>query len=129
MVGPVLSRIVRVVSLVICLIAVGWFLAFAVEQSKNASTHQQAELNESAPPGQRTAIAQSSPSKPGDSPSQQGGLRKAIDDAFSTVSSPFSGLTSGMSSQWTLHIVNTLLALLIYGLGLGYLARLLRFNG
>jgi uncharacterized membrane protein YraQ (UPF0718 family) len=120
---PLLSRILRVVSLFICVIAVGWFVGFAVEQSKTASAHQQAELNGSAPASQRTASggAQTTPAK-------QGGLRKAIDDAFSTISSPFSGLTSGLSSQWTLHIVDTLLALLIYGFGLGFLARLVRFG-
>jgi hypothetical protein len=123
MVAPLLSRIVRVVSLAICLIAVGWFVGFAVEQSKSASNHQQAELNSSTPPAQRTAIGNTQPAQ-----SKPGGLRKAIDGAFSTFSSPFSGLTSGMSSQWTLHIVDTLLVLLVYGFGLGFLARRLRFS-
>jgi hypothetical protein len=122
MVAPLVARVLRIVSLVICLIAVGWFVGFAVDQSKKASAHQQAELNGSAPASQRTATNGSS------APAKPGGLHKAIDHAFSTISSPFSGLTSGMSSAWPLHIVNTLLALLIYGFGLGFLARLLRFS-
>lgn len=113
MVGPLIARFVRIVSLAMCLIAVGWFVGFAVEQSKAASAHQQAELN-------------GTPAQPAPAKAKKGGLREAVDSAFSTISSPFSGLTSGMSSAWTLHIVDTLLALLIYGFGLGYLARVLR---
>lgn len=122
MIAPLFSRLLRLVSLAICLIAVGWFVGFAVEQSKQGSAHQQEELNESAPPSLRTPVSGAAKS------SKHGGLRKAIDSAFSTVSSPFSGLTNGMSGVWASHIVNTLLVLLIYGFGLGFVARLLRFS-
>jgi predicted PurR-regulated permease PerM len=120
-----ISRLIRIVSLVICVIAVGWFVGFAVEQSGSASAHQQNELNSSAPASMRAQLERES-SKPASA--KPGGVRKAIDDAFSKLSSPFSGLTSNLSSQWTIHIVDTLLALLIYGFGLGYLARILRFS-
>lgn len=130
MVAPLIARIVRVVSAVMCLIAVGWFVGFAVEQSKKASAHQQAELNGTGT--QQPAAGQSSTSttaaKANASSTKKSGLREAFDKAFSTISSPFSGLTSGLSSAWTLHIVDTLLALLIYGFGLGYLARFLRMG-
>lgn len=115
MVGPLIARVLRIVSLAMCLIAVGWFVGFAVEQSKNASAHQQAELNGTV-------------SHPPPANAKKSGVREAVDSAFSTISSPFSGLTSGMSSTWTLHIVDTLLALLIYGFGLGFLARQLRLS-
>lgn len=113
----------RVVSLAICVIAVGWFVGFAVDQAQQGSSHQVAELNGSTPSAQQSQEGGSHGSA-----AQTGGLRKAIDSAFSTLSSPFSGLTGNLSSQWTLHIVDTLLALLIYGFGLGFLARLLRFG-
>lgn len=119
------SGLIRIVSLIICLIAVGWFVSFAAEQSKNASAHQQAELNSAAPASMQSALEKES-SKPASG--KPGGVRKTIDDAFSMISSPFSGLTSNLSSQWTIHIVDTLLVLLIYGLGLGYIARLLRLG-
>jgi uncharacterized membrane protein YraQ (UPF0718 family) len=119
------SALLRIVSLVLCLIAVGWFVGFAVEQSKSASAHQQSELNGSAPASMRAQLERES-SKPANS--KPGTVRKAIDSAFSTISSPFSSLTSSFSSQWTLHIVDTLLALLIYGFGLGFLARVLRLG-
>jgi uncharacterized membrane protein YraQ (UPF0718 family) len=131
MVAPLIARIVRIASAVTCLIAVGWFVGFAVEQSKQASAHQQAELNGTGTQPQPSGASGTgaSPSKTGSAASaKKSGLREAVDKAFSTISSPFSGLTSGLSSAWTLHIVDTLLALLIYGFGLGYLARLLRLG-
>ncbi len=112
-----LARIMRLASIVSCLIALASFVTFAVNQSSSASSHQQAEVNNAAPGGS----ASSNPSKPG----QEGALHKAIDKAFSTLSSPFSGVTSGSNSQWTIQIVDTLLVLLVYGFGLSFLARLL----
>lgn len=130
MVAPFVARLVRILSVALCLIAVGWFVGFAVEQSKNASAHQQAELNGAGPQQPATpSSASAQTAKTGaSSQAKKSGLREAVDKAFKTISSPFSGLTSGLSSAWTLHIVDTLLALLIYGFGLGYLARLLRFG-
>jgi hypothetical protein len=116
------SRIARVASLVICLIAVASFTAFAVEQSKGASAHQQAELDPSGTAAQ-AATSTGASTKPA-----EGGLHKAIDATFAKLSSPFSSLTKGIGSAWTLHIVNTLLVLLIYGFGLGLLARVVRFG-
>jgi hypothetical protein len=112
------ARILRLASIAICLIAIASFVTFAVDQAGKGSSHQQAEVNEAAPTGAVTASTSSSGSK-------ESGLHEAIDKAFSTLSSPFSGLTSGSSSQWTIQIVDTLLVLLVYGFGLGLLARLL----
>lgn len=130
MVAPFVARLVRILSAVLCLIAVGWFVGFAVEQSKNASAHQQAELNGDGPrqPATPSGASAQGAKTSASSSAKKSGLREAVDNAFKTISSPFSGLTSGLSSAWTLHIVDTLLALLIYGFGLGYLARLLRFG-
>lgn len=131
MVAPLVARLLRIASAAICLIAVGWFVGFAVEQSKEASAHQQAELNGTGTqqPASAPSSAGTTGSKPNaTSPTSKSSVREAVDKAFSTISSPFSGLTSGLSSAWTLHIVDTLLALLIYGFGLGYLARFLRFG-
>jgi predicted PurR-regulated permease PerM len=115
---PLLSRLLRLASIVICLIALASFVTFAVDQTNSASNHQQAEVNAAAPAG--TGTTTSSPSK-----GHESSLHKTIDKAFSTLSSPFSGVTSGSSSQWTIHIVDTLLVLLVYGFGISFLARLL----
>lgn len=114
-----LARILRLASIVICLIALASFVTFAVDQAGKGSSHQQAEVNEAAPGG--TATTSTAPS----GGSKKSGLREAIDKAFSTLSSPFSGITSGSTSEWTIQIVDTLLVLLVYGFGLSFLARLL----
>ena len=46
-----------------------------------------------------------------------------IDEVAGKLTSPFSGITAGSTSQWVIRGVGTLMALLVYGVGLGYLAR------
>lgn len=119
----VVLRIFRYASFAICLIALASFVGFAAEQSKAGSDHQVAEVNAAAPSNGLPSVAPPSAAKPGKS-----AFRKALDDAFAKIASPFTGLTKNISSPWTSHIVNTLLVLLIYGFGLGFLARALRFG-
>jgi thiol:disulfide interchange protein len=114
-----LARILRLASIVICLIAFASFGKFTLDQTKSASGHQQAKINEANPSGGATRATGRSKRKP------KSLLHDTVDKAFSTLSSPFSGVTSGSSSQWTIHIVDTLLVLLVYGFGLSFLARLL----
>jgi hypothetical protein len=108
------AGILKLASVVICLIVVASFSVFAVDQAKGASTHQQEEVNK----GSAATINSSS--------AHEGGVHKAIDEASNQLTSPFSGVTSGSSSEWTIRGVNLLLALIIYGFGLGYLARVIR---
>lgn len=114
-----LARILRLASIVICLIALASFITFALDEAGKGSSRQQAEVNAAAPGTATTGSSASSGSK------KESGLHEAIDKAFSTLSSPFSGITAGSTSQWTIHIVDTLLVLLVYGFGLSFLARLL----
>jgi thiol:disulfide interchange protein len=94
-------------------------VTFALDQTGTASNHQQAEVNGAAPAG--TATTGPSSSKP----EHKSALHEAIDKAFSALSSPFSGVTSGSGSEWTIQIVDTLLVLFVYGFGLSFLARML----
>ena len=113
---PLLARLLRLISIVICLIALASFVTFAVEQADNGSNRQQAEVNAAEANGKPTTEAKAG---------HKSGLHEAIDKAFSTLASPFSGITSGSHSQWTIQIVDTLLVLLVYGFALSFLARLL----
>lgn len=115
MVIGTLTRVLRIASLASCLIAVAWFVTFAVHQSGTAAAHQASEIY-ATPPSQTQSASQG----------QESGLKKTINSAFKTLSSPFSSVVTGLTSQWEIHIVETLIALLIYGLGLGFLARMLR---
>ena len=53
-------------------------------------------------------------------------MHKAIDEASNDFTSPFAGIVSGSSSEWAIHGVKLLLALLVYGFGLGYLRASIR---
>jgi hypothetical protein len=111
MVGP-LVRLLRIASFVICLIVIGSFVVFAADQSKAASGHQREELGEK--------LSTSSSGK------HENGFHKALEETASSLTSPFSGIVSSSSSEWADRGVKLLLALLVYGFGLGFLARLLR---
>jgi hypothetical protein len=106
-------RLLRAASLVICVIVLASFAVFAVNQTSSASTHQQEELSNGPTPKAATS-------------SGEGSIHKALDEASNKLTSPFKGITSGSSSEWVIRGVNLLLALIVYGFGLGYLARFLR---
>jgi hypothetical protein len=113
--------LLRMASRIICLIVIVSFALFAIEQTSNASTHQQEAL--SGTNGGPTAAA-----TPVVHPARKGTLHKAIDEAAGKLTSPFSGITTGSSSQWVIRGVGTMMALLVYGVGLGYIARLVRIR-
>jgi hypothetical protein len=115
---PFFARFLRLASIAICLIALASFAAFAIDETRGASHHQRAKVDEAGggPAAGNTSKSKTPP------PST---IHKAVDKVFSTLSSPFSGVTSGSSSQWTIHIVDLLLILLVYGFGLSFLARIM----
>jgi hypothetical protein len=117
-----IAGLLRLASIVICLIVVASFAIFAVDQTRGASVHQQEEVNGGAAPTTSTGT----PGSPRTSSAHESTLHKAIDEASSNLTSPFSQITSGSSSEWVVRGVNLLLALIIYGFGLGYLARMIR---
>jgi hypothetical protein len=117
------ARILRLASILICLIAVASFAIFAVDLARGASSHQQEELNGGA------AAATTHPGtsgQPQPSPTHESWLQEAIDEASNELTSPFSGITAGSSSEWAVRSANLLLALVIYGFGLAYLSRFIR---
>jgi predicted PurR-regulated permease PerM len=110
-----LAKLIRLVSVVVCLIVVLSFIVFAVNQTKTASGQQREELGETSSAvhhGESTSGKESS-------------VHKALDEASSKLTSPFSGIVSS-SSEWTNRIVRLILTLLVYGFALGFLARVLR---
>ena len=115
-----LARILRLASIIICLIVIASFGLFAANQTSSASAHQQRVLSgEANGPGSGTATGA------GASSAHKGPVRAAIDDASNALTSPFSSVTSS-SGEWTIHIVRLALALAVYGFGLGFVARVIR---
>jgi len=117
-----IASLLRLVSVVICLIVVASFVIFVVEQTSSASTHQQEELGVHTTP----ANAPTNTGTPAPTTKHQSTLHKKIDEASNELTSPFSSITSGSSSQWLIRGVNLLLTLLLYGFLLGFLARAIR---
>jgi hypothetical protein len=121
----VLERILRLVAVVASLLVIaGWGL-FAIDQSTDASKQSIAEIK-----------GLSASSQPNPSPDEErarekahGSLREGIDDANDVLLRPFAGLVSGSSSQWVRRSIPALLALLVYGFGIGFVARLVRTGG
>jgi hypothetical protein len=108
-----LAGILRVASRIVCLIVVASFVIFAVGQTGAASTHQVDKVSET------TTTTQ---------PEHKGTAHKVLDEVAGKLTSPFSGVTAGSTSQWVIRGVGTLMALLVYGVGLGYIARVLRIR-
>jgi hypothetical protein len=112
-VSGAIFRILRLVSIAICLVVSASFLVFAVNQTKTASSHQQSVL---ANEGSEESTANK----------HEGSLHRALDDTAKTFTEPFNGIVSNSSGEWATRSFELLMALLVYGFGLGYLARVIR---
>jgi hypothetical protein len=113
-----LAAALRLASIVLCLIVGVSFALFVIDRTGNASARQQHEVNapnEQPQSGDTTATH-----------GKQGSARKTIDEVAETVTSPFSGVTEGWSSEWAKRGVLLLLTLVVYGFGLGFVARIMR---
>lgn len=95
-------------SVICCSLLVVSLGLFAFSQANGASKHQVATLS--------FTTVKAAPPHP---PSQP---RRFIDGAAGVLTAPFHGVVHS-SSQWATRLATTILALLLYGLGLGYLAR------
>jgi hypothetical protein len=135
----IFTRILRLASVVICLITITSFGLFAINQTATASAHQQKVLNGEAPEPRIVGLpnAEGEPTPPPGAHSQSArgvvshspqktSLRTRIDDASNALTSPFAGVASSSSSEWTERVTRLLLALAVYGFGFGFLARFLR---
>jgi hypothetical protein len=127
----VAARAVRLVSVAACLLTIASFAMFAVDQTGTASAHQQSVLNGEtfvpAPENGGTAAAGSAVQTRSRSPTaHESTPRRVIDEASNALTSPFSGVTAGWTSQWSIRGAKLLLALALYGFVLGFIARFAR---
>jgi hypothetical protein len=112
----VINRLLTYMSIACCALVIVSFGLFARDQMAGASEHQQTELAARVP---ATAAGGSSSTKPHGQP------RRFIDGAASALESPFKSIVA-THSEWVEHIFPALFALLVYGLGLGFVARFSR---
>ncbi len=115
-----LAGLASLASRLVCLLVLAWFAVFAVDSTSVAASHQVGKLY-----GARQQQALRPPPKQA---AKEAAAKKALNEAGSAVTSPFAGLTSGTSSAWLARGADTLLALLVYGLGVGFLVRVVRLR-
>lgn len=125
-----IASFLRLASILLCLIVGVSFALFAINQTSNASAHQQQELSGEIPPpqeGETAAEAAAAAKKTHtDGQASKGSPRRVVDEVADAVTSPFSGLIDSSSSEWLKRGVLLALTLAIYGFGLSFLARAIR---
>ena len=110
---PVLERLIRTAAVVASLLVLAGFLAFAVDQSTGASRHQQEVVVDPGAVQERQREAGHSR------------VRIVLDDINDELLKPFTGIVDS-TEPWVQRGVPTLFGLLVYGVGLGFLARYVR---
>jgi hypothetical protein len=125
-----IASVLRLASILLCLIVGVSFALFAISQTSNASAHQQGVLNgEIAPPQEGETAAEAAAAAKRTSRSGQaskGSARRVVDEVAEAVTTPFAGLVDGSSSEWLKRGALLALTLAIYGFGLSFLARAIR---
>jgi hypothetical protein len=118
----VLESALRLAAIVLSLLVVGGWALFAIDETRSAS-----ELSRTEVAG-RAANRQVDPTPEEERSREEvnGDVREAIDDANDILLAPFAGLTDSVESQWVRRTVPGLIALVLYGFGLGLLARYAR---
>jgi hypothetical protein len=119
-----MAGLIRLVSIVASLVVLGSFALFAIDQSQAASN----ESSRVIAGEQATAAADPTPREEKQRERIHTKPREAVDDADDVLLKPFAWADSGTGSEWARRGVPTLLALLVYFFGLGYLARLIRLR-
>jgi hypothetical protein len=118
-----MGSVIRFIAIAISAVVVLGFALFAVNEMDKGSEAQQAKLEEELghepndlinPSGREEAFREA----------HQGKFHEAVDDANDVLLAPFVDLIDS-DSAWVNHGVPALLALLIYGFGLGMLANML----
>jgi hypothetical protein len=105
----VIQRGLRTLAFVSCLLVSVSFAMFVADQAGGASSQAVAEIGSPNP-------------RPHQVSTHHGQPRRFIDGAARTLTAPFRALVHS-SSVWTVEIFETFAALLVYGFGLGFLAR------
>jgi hypothetical protein len=122
-----MGSVIRWTAILTSLIVALGFLAFAVDEMDRGSKNQQNALARGLSDLEPNASINSPNPTPAEEKAREkahGPVREAIDDANDVLLAPFSGLVDSDNS-WVQHGVPTLLALLVYGVGLGMLANML----
>ena len=120
-----MGSLVRLLAIFCSGLVILGFAYFATDELDRGSKTQQGKLDRelSGEVGDPTPIAPS-PVQEAAREKVNGGFREAVDDANDVLLGPFTSLIDS-NDRWVGHGVPAVLALLLYGLGLGTLANML----
>jgi hypothetical protein len=119
-----MGSFVRLAAIVASGLVLLGFAYFATDEMSRGSQTQQDELTRQLTAEDPAPIAPSSDQE-ADRERINGPVREVVDDANDLLLGPFASLVDGSSDRWVTHGVPALLALLLYGVGLGMLANML----
>src|SRR5436309_311160 len=111
-----MERFLRFFAYVASLLVIAGFAAFAVDQLQSASKRAQDELSGVSAPNPTEKQEQVRERR-------HTTVREWIDDANDVLLAPVAWITDGAHNRWVRRGVPALLALLLYGFGLGMAAR------
>ena len=120
-----LEGLLRTVSIVASSIVLLSFALFAIDETRDASEKSAAGIagldatRASDPSARQERARERAHSR----------AREAVDDADDVLVAPFAGLVSGSESSWARRGVPALIALVVYGFGLSFLARYAKGRG
>jgi hypothetical protein len=115
----VLEKALRLAAVICSLLVVAGWGWFAASETNAASKSTQAEIA-------GVAAARTPDPDPDQERAREkvnGPVHEAVDDANDVLLRPFAAVASGSSSKWVRRTIPALLALVVYGFGLGLLAR------
>jgi hypothetical protein len=118
----VLARSLRYLAIALSLIIAVSFTLFAlqdIDRASKASEHRVAGYEATSP----TTAGERERER------RHGQPREAIDDVNDVLLSPFAGVTENETSRWAQRGFPALLGLLVYGFGIGFLARFMTARG
>lgn|SRR3954468_16378166 len=115
----VIERALRLAAVICSLVVVAGWGWFAIDETSAASKNTQAEIA-----GQAAArTASPDPDAERDREKVNSRAHEWVDDANDVLLRPFSWAGESSSSKWVRRSFPALLALIVYGFGLGLLAR------
>lgn len=117
------ERPLRCLAIALSLIVALGFTLFALQDIDRASAASESRITNSM------VAASPSPAGERERERRHGDVRELIDDANDVLLAPFAGLTENSESRWMQRGIPALLGLLVYGFGLGYLARFATARG
>jgi len=118
-----MGSVIRFLAIAISVVVVIGFALFAIDETDKGSKTQQAKLER-----ELGTTVDPNPSQEALRERKHGVVREAIDDTNDVLLRPFADLVDS-DDAWISHGIPALLALLIYGVGLGFLANMMPQQG